>query len=70
MLRDDLPVLGTASTLYPEITITMPKVSFEDWTPDRPLDDIVTENISYNAHYDTTEGHAIEITVNNEQATY
>ncbi len=70
MIRDDLPVLGTASTLYPEITITMPKVSFEDWTPDRPLDDIVTENINYTAHYDTTEGHAIEITINNEQTAY
>lgn len=70
MIRDDLPVLGTASTLYPEITITMPKVSFEDWSPERPLDDIVTEQISYNAHYDTAAGYAVEITINNEQANY
>lgn len=70
MERDDLPVLGTASTLYPAITITLPKVSFEDWNPERPLDDIATEAISYNAHYDTTEGYAIQVAIQNEQATY
>lgn len=70
MLRDDLPVLGTASTLYPGITITMPKVSFEDWTPERPLDDIVTEAINYTAHYDSTAGYAIQIEVTNEETGY
>jgi hypothetical protein len=69
MIRDDLPVLGTSAE-YPEVTITMPKVSFEDWSPDRPLDDIVTEAINYNAHYDVDEGYAIQAVVKNEQATY
>ena len=70
MERDDLPVLGTASTLYPLVQIDLPKVSFEGYTPDRPIDDIVMENIEFTAHYDTDEAEAITVLVHNEQATY
>lgn len=54
----------------PEIVITMPNITYTNWTPDRPLDDIVTEGIEFMAHFDDTEGEAINIVVTNEIANY
>lgn len=68
-LRDDLPVIGT-SALYPALTITLPKVSFDEYGPERPLDDIVTEAISYTAHYDATAGYAARAVLVNDTASY
>ena len=68
MERTDLPVLGT-SALKPKIEIILPKVSFDGYSPDRPLDDIVTEGVEFTAHYDDTDG-AIKVILQNEQATY
>lgn len=69
MIRDDLPVLGT-STDYYSLTITLPKVSFSSYSAERPIDDIVTENVEFMAHYDTTEAKAIEVELINELADY
>lgn len=54
----------------PEIVITMPNVTYNNWTPDRPIDDIVSEGIEFMAHFDDTEGEAINIVVTNEIANY
>jgi len=62
--------IGTSS--HPKLVIDLPKVSFETWTPDRPIDDIVGESVELTAHYDGSEGvaKAIDITLVNETANY
>lgn len=70
MERDDMDELGSASGLYPKIQIDLPKVSFSGYTPERPIDDIVTESIEYVGHYDSDEGEAIIVTIQNEQENY
>ena len=71
MERTDIQI-GTNPTQHPKITIDMPKVSFEGWDPDRPLDDIVTEGVEIKIHYDydTDAARAIEITLVNEIDDY
>lgn len=69
MERDDLPSIGS-SALKHKVTITLPKVSFDGYTPDRPIDDIVTESIDFMAHYDEDEDMAIEVVLQNAQAEY
>lgn len=41
--------IGEEST--PGYVFTLPKVSFENWTPDRPIDDIVRDGIEFRAHW-------------------
>jgi len=62
--------IGTAS--YPKLVIDLPKVSFENWSPDRPIDDIVSQSVDLVAHYDDSAGvaKAIDITLVNETANY
>lgn len=67
LVRSDITI-GSASN--PTITITLPKVSFEDLSQDRPIDDIVTSAIEFTAHYDNDESNAILIDVVNELADY
>lgn len=69
MERTDLAVLGT-SALKPKMVIDLPRVSFEGYTPDRPLDDIVTESIDFSAHYSSTDTSAISVVLQNTQASY
>jgi len=69
MVRSDLSVIGT-SALKPRIVIDLPKVSFDGYSPDRPIDDIVTESIDFNAHYDDTEASAISVTIINDTGNY
>lgn len=67
LVRSDITI-GNASN--PSITITLPKVSFEDLSQDRPIDDIVTSAIEFTAHYDSDEANAIIIDVVNELSDY
>ena len=71
MERTDIQI-GTDPSQHPKLTIDMPKVSFEGWDPDRPLDDIVTEGVDIKIHYDydTDAARAIEITLVNEIDDY
>jgi len=71
MERTDI-MIGTDPSQHPKLTIDMPKVSFEGWTPDRPLEDIVTEGVEVKIHYDydTDAARAIEITLVNEVEKY
>lgn len=63
MVRDDI-TLGSGES--PRITITLPKVTFENLTPDRPIDDIASDSIEFMAHYDDDEAYGIEVEVVNE----
>ena len=65
--RSDVTIGSSAN---PTLVFTLPKVSFEDWTPDRPLDDIVTEGIKFSAHYDSTAAYAIQAVLSNTITTY
>jgi hypothetical protein len=67
LVRSDITI-GNASN--PTITITLPKVSFEDLSPDRPIDDIVTSAIDFTAHYDNDEASAITVDIVNELSDY
>jgi hypothetical protein len=70
MERTDLPELGSGSGLYPKVQIDLHNVTFDGYSPDRPLDDIVTEGIDFMGHYDETDGEAITIVLQNEQTDY
>lgn len=56
--------------IHPKIVITLPKISYSNLTPDRPIDDIATEGIEFMAHYDEDEAKGIEIVVTNSIANY
>lgn len=60
--------IGVSSN--PKILITMHKVSFTNYKADRPLDEIVSEQIDFNAHYSIADSKAIEVVLTNEKATY
>lgn len=67
MTRTDLTIGSSAN---PALVITLPKITFEDLTPDRPLDDVVKEDIKFIAHYDATAAKAISVVLTNLITTY
>jgi hypothetical protein len=66
MVRSDI-TLGNGEN--PRIAFIFPKISINGWTPNRPLEEIVTQAISFMAHNDPTEG-AIKAEVRNLVANY
>lgn len=60
--RSDI-TLGT--TNHPRIEINLPKISFESYDPDRPIDDIVTEGIGFMAHYSLSDSLGIQVKIDN-----
>lgn len=67
--RDDLAVIGT-SALYHTVRFVFPKISLEDYAIDRPLDDLVTEQLSFTAHHDTVAGYMVRAILINDTASY
>lgn len=67
MTRSDVTIGSSAN---PKVQIDLPKISFEDLSPDRPLDDVVKENLSFTAHYDETTAKAISVVLTNLITTY
>lgn len=59
--------IGVASE--PELTFILPNVTFGT-SETRPLDDVVTEEVTFTAHYDTAEAKAISVSLVNEKANY
>lgn len=55
---------------HPKIEITLPKISFTNWSPDRPIDDIVSQDVDYMAHYDDVLGYGIRVVVTNGVPEY
>jgi Phage tail tube protein len=60
--------IGVASN--PEIVITLPNVTVSDYKVDRPIDDIVTEEVGFSCNYSLADNSAITVAVVNEVATY
>lgn len=67
MTRADVTI---GSSTNPSITILLPKVSLETWAPTRPIDDVVTQQAGFAAHYDETTAKAVTITVRNQRSDY
>lgn len=59
--------IGNASN--PTLTIVLPNCTFNT-KETRPLDDVVTEEVSFMAHYDEAEAKAITISLVNEKPDY
>lgn len=55
---------------YPAITIELPRITFESYDADRPIDDIVSEGIGFAGHYSISDSLGIRITLRNTQASY
>lgn len=70
MVRTDIDIDGGAGTANPTVTIVLPKISYINNEPDRPIDDIATQGIEFMAHYDEDEASGIEVTVVNNIADY
>lgn len=69
LVRTDIEI-DNSPLVNPKIEIILPKISYSAWSPDRPIDDIVSEDIEFMAHYDDDEAKGIEVTVYNEIANY
>jgi len=67
LTRTDID-LGSGNS--PSLSIVMPKISFESREADRPIDDIVTDNVEFIAHHDIVTGYGIRATLVNDQASY
>lgn len=67
-IENDDVTIGTSA--HPKIVITLPKVSFEGLSEDRPIDGITSESVEFTAHYDDDEAKQIEIVVTNETSSY
>lgn len=68
MVRSDTVIGG--GVVYPTITFVLPKVSFTDNKPDRPIDDIAGQEMEFMAHLDETLGYGIQVTAINNLANY
>ncbi len=68
-----ISVINSAQTIgiaaHPEITFTLPNVTFIT-KETRPLDDVVTEEVQFIAHYDDTAAKAITVSLVNEKSAY
>lgn len=70
LARTDIDIDSGGGTVNPTLEIVLPKVSFTNLTPDRPIDDIVTDGIDFMAHHDDTLGYGIRVTAKNNLANY
>lgn len=67
LTRSDVTI-GTASN--PKLQLDLPKVTFSGLDEDRPLDDIVTQTISFKAHYSLTDALGVRAILTNDKANY
>jgi len=67
MERADITI---GSNMHPKLKIDLPRVSFEKYDPDRPLDDIVSEGIGFKAHYSEADTKGIEVVLTNLIESY
>ena len=65
--RTDLTI-GVSTN--PSILIEIPRITFESYDADRPIDDIVTEGLGFASHYSISDSLGIRITLRNTQANY
>lgn len=65
--RSDVTI-GSTST--PKIVITFPRVSIDKWTPNRPIDDIMSEAVDFVVHYDEESASGLGVVMTNTLAEY
>lgn len=67
--NNDVTLAGGGS---PTIVITLPRVGFKNWTPQRPKGALYEQTIDFKAYRDVTNSEALvySITLLNSQATY
>jgi hypothetical protein len=70
LARTDVDIDSGGGTQNPTIQIILPKISFRNLSPERPIDDIAQESIEWDAHHDDTLGYGIQITAINNVANY
>lgn len=61
MVRTDVTIGSSAN---PGIVITFPRITFNNWEPNRPIEEVVREALSFNVLQSPTE-EAIEVVVTN-----
>jgi len=54
----------------PQIEFIMPEVYFQSRNMDRPIDDVVGEELDFKAVYNTSNSQAVEVKVVNETADF
>lgn len=62
LLRTDVTIGASAN---PALVFTFPRISFENWTPNRPIEDVVTEALEFMVHNDETAGYAARAVLTN-----
>jgi hypothetical protein len=67
MTRNDITI---GSNQHPKLRIDLPKISFEKYDQKRELDDIVSEEINFKAHYSETDAKGIIVVLTNTQTGY
>lgn len=67
MINTDVTI-GAAAR--PSVVVTIPKVTFEDWSPDEGLADKVNQTIAYKVLYDFDTANAMTVVVTNTVASY
>lgn len=55
---------------FPSILVELPRITFESYDQDRPIDDIVSQGIGFASHYSISDSLGIRITLRNTQANY
>lgn len=61
-------LIGTAA--HPQLTIDLAKIIFSDWSDPIKLDNIMTQTLSFKAHYSTADSKLITTKLTNLQASY
>lgn len=67
LTRSDVTI-GTSAN--PEIKIDVHKATFANFDESRPLDDLVTQTIDFEAHYSTADSKSLTITLTNLVTAY
>lgn len=65
--RQDIEI---STGVYPTIKITLPKITYTKWTPERPLDNIVSESVNFIAHFSDDDAYGIKVEVTNTVSSY
>lgn len=55
---------------YPKVVILMNKVQFMDWSRGGDINDLVTQEVSFQAMYNASDGKASQVTVQNLTSSY
>lgn len=71
-IRNEEVTLSDGAGYYPTITITLPRVGFYDWTPDRPKGELAEQTIAFKAYRDhaNSEDSVYSIVLRNDTAAY